>query len=235
MMDVRGGGGLGVWHGIVGEQQREAEDWYNREHHAERVAIDGFLRARRYVNQGTGPRYFSRYDVTDVTVLASQAYLKALDNPSPWSQKMFPHYRKSVRGAFTVSSRAGEAEGGYLVSLRFGDGAGAIDAALVRTLSDAVPKLVRSIGVLGVEIWQVDAGVSIYRSKEKELRGTGEPFPAVALLLDTSRPELAADALAEALPAHALATAAADTYQLVFQKFASHRLHPAGCDKESRP
>lgn len=221
MMDVRGGGALGVWHGIVGEHQREAEDWYNREHHAERVGIEGFLRARRYVNQGTGPRYLSRYDVTDVTVLASPAYVKALDNPSPWSQKIFPHYRKTVRGAFTVCAREGEAEGGYLVSLRFGNGAGPIDAALIRTLSDALPKLTRSIGVLGAEVWQVDAGVTTYRSKEKELRGAGEPFPAAALLVDASGSELAADALADALPASVIATAAIDTYQLVFQKFAS--------------
>lgn len=221
MMEVRGGGALGVWHGIVGEHQREAEDWYNREHHAERVAIAGFLRARRYVNQGMGPRYFSRYDVTGVTVLASPGYVQALDNPSPWSRKIFPHYRKTVRGAFVVSARAGEAEGGYLLSLRFGDGARPLDAELLDRLTAAVPQLTRSIGVLGVEVWQVDAGVTTYRSKEKELRGAGEPFPAAALLIDASRPELAADAIAEAVPANALATAAIDTYQLVFQMFAS--------------
>lgn len=218
MTDVRGAGALGVWHGVVGEHQREAEDWYNREHHAERVAIAGFLRARRYVNQGTGPRYFSRYDVGDVSVLASPGYLSALDNPSPWSQKIFPHYRNTVRGAFVVSSRAGEADGGYLVSLRFGDGARALDAALAAALRDALPKLTRCIGVLGVELWQCDAGVTTYRSKEKQLRGEGEPFPAAALLVDASRPDLAADAVAEVLPANLLATAAVDTYQLVFQK-----------------
>lgn len=220
MTDLRGAGALGVWHGVVGEHQREVEDWYNREHHAERVAIAGFLRARRYVNQGTGPRYFSRYDVREVSVLASPGYLSALDNPSPWSQKIFPHYRNTVRGAFVVSSRAGEAEGGYLVSLRFGDGARPLDPALAAVLREALPKLTTFIGVLGVELWQADAGVTTYRSKEKQLRGEGEPFPATALLVDASRPELAADAVTDAVPAHLIASAAVDTYQLVFQKFA---------------
>jgi hypothetical protein len=221
MTQVRGNGALGVWHGIVGEHQRAAEDWYNREHHAERVAIAGFLRARRYVNRGTGPRYFSRYDLTDVAVLASAAYQQALDNPSPWSEQIFPHYRGTVRGAFAVTARAGEAEGGYLVSLRLGDGAAGADAALEPALTAAAASLANAIGVLGVEVWKVDAPITTYRSREKELRGAGEPFPAAALIVDASRPELAAEALASSLPAGMLAAADVDTYQLVFQKFAS--------------
>lgn len=220
MTDVSGRGALGVWHGVVGAEQRAAEDWYNREHHAERVAIPGFRRARRYVNCGAGPRYFSRYDVDEAAVLASAAYLAALDNPSPWSQKIFPHYRRTVRGAFSVTARAGDAEGGYLLTLRFGDGTAAPDRKLESVLAGAVTPLTERLGILAVEVWHVDAGVTTHRSREKELRGAGEPFPAYALLVDASRPELAAEALAEVVPAEALTAAAIDTYQLVFQKFA---------------
>jgi hypothetical protein len=220
MTEVSGRGTLGVWHGVVGAEQRAAEDWYNREHHAERVAIPGFLRARRYVNCGAGPRYFSRYDTQDAAVLASPAYLSALDNPSPWSRKIFPHYRRTVRGAFTVTARAGEAEGGFLVSLRFGDGTAPPDRKLEATLAGAVGPLTERLGVLAVEVWHVDAAVTTHRSREKELRGAGEPFPAYALLVDASRPELAAEALTDVLPAESIAAAAVDTYQLVFQKFA---------------
>lgn len=219
-MHLHGDGALGVWHGIVGEHQREAEDWYNREHHAERVAISGFLRARRYVNRGAGPRYFSRYDVTNAGVLAGPAYLEALNAPSLWSRKIFPHYRNTVRGAFSVAARAGDAEGGYLTSLRFGDGASGGDQELVRALCDVAGRLTAEIGVLSVEVWQIDASATTPPTREKELRATNEPFPAAALLIDTSGPEHGAQALANAAPAGLPGRAAVDVLKLVFQKFA---------------
>ncbi len=216
-MEIRGKGALGVWHGIAGPQQREAEEWYNREHHAERVAIPGFLRARRYVNRGAGPRYFSRYDTTDAAVLGSAAYLDALNNPSPWSQKIFPHYRSTVRGAFEVAGRFGLAEGGFLTSLRFNEDDAPTDAGLL----DLAGQLVDQHGVLGTEVWCVDRAATTQPTREKDLRATQEPFPAQALLIDASSPEVAAEALAVLAACSVAARAATDVYQLVFQRFAN--------------
>jgi hypothetical protein len=215
-MQIRGQGALGVWHGIAGPYQREGEEWYNREHHAERVAIPGFLRARRYVNCGAGLRYFSRYDAADVGVLASQPYLDALNNPSPWSQKIFPHYQFTVRGAFSVVARFGVGEGGYLTSLRFSDEQAPPEATLVRlaeTLSAAH-------GILGAEVWRVDADVTTHRTREKELRAARELFPAFAVLIDSSAPQHGAEAL-RAIDVALMRGCDCDVYQLVFQKFAS--------------
>ena len=94
-MGLVGDGVLGVWHGIAPGMERVLDDWYNDEHNEERVAIDGFLRARRYVNLRRGRRYFCRYDVVDVAVLGSPDYLAALNSPSPRSRSNFPHYRNT--------------------------------------------------------------------------------------------------------------------------------------------
>src|SRR5512140_2886227 len=60
--------------------------WYDREHLIERVAIDGFLEARRYVAHQGSPKYLCLYSTESFEVLDSPAYRKALLNPTDWSQ-----------------------------------------------------------------------------------------------------------------------------------------------------
>ena len=33
---------LAIWHDMVSEQEQVLNDWYNQEHHAERIALEGF-------------------------------------------------------------------------------------------------------------------------------------------------------------------------------------------------
>ena len=56
----------------------------------ERVAIPGFL-SRPAVRRGrwTG-RYLVVYEVTDIGVLTSPAYLERLDNPTAWTREVMP-------------------------------------------------------------------------------------------------------------------------------------------------
>ena len=55
--------------------------WYDREHLEERVAIDGFLEARRYVAHAGSPKYLCLYSTETFDVLDSPAYRTRLDNP----------------------------------------------------------------------------------------------------------------------------------------------------------
>ncbi|MGY4512609.1 hypothetical protein ACVIN2_006063 [Bradyrhizobium sp. USDA 3650] len=48
--------------------------WYDREHLEERVAIEGFLEARRYVAHAANPKYLSLYSTATLDVLDSPAY-----------------------------------------------------------------------------------------------------------------------------------------------------------------
>jgi hypothetical protein len=214
---IMGHGALGVWHDVVAEQQREIEQWYNQEHHAERVAIPGFLRARRYRNTGAGLGYFSRYDTVTPAVLASQPYLDALNQPSAWSKTVFPHYRRTVRGAFEVTARAGVADGGSLLSLRFHDEAG---AAREQALVAAVSRLAKEYGVVRAEVWRIDVDATLPPTNERGLRSGQDVYPRHALLIDASRIEHAVAALDAVLDADLRVGAEVESYQLVFQTFA---------------
>jgi hypothetical protein len=197
-------------------QEQNVDVWYDREHHAERISIPGFLRARRYVNLGQGLRYFSRYDVRDVGVLASAPYLAALDAPSPWSQRMFPHYRDTVRGAFKVQGRRGPADGGIVATLRFSADpleAGSTAAGASAPLLDA---LAEAPGVLRAEAWAVDVPVTSAPTREKALRTAPDARPAWVLVIDGSSAGALQAALNRAVPEPMRNKAAIDLLQLVF-------------------
>ena len=60
--------------------------WYDREHLEERVAIDAFLEARRYIAHQGAPKYLCLYSTETFDVLDSAAYRAALANPTDWSK-----------------------------------------------------------------------------------------------------------------------------------------------------
>jgi len=211
-MRLVGNGVLGVWHGIAPGAERGFDDWYNTEHNAERVAIDGFLRARRYINLRHGRRYFCRYDVENVSVLGSPPYLHALNNPTPRSRKKFPFYRNTLRGAYRVVERQGWGDGGYVLSCRFASGEDS-DPEALRALTS---QLLAKPAVTTVELWEVDPEVTTITSEEKALRNTGDSFPQRVLMIDGTDPD-ALEAALESSPARtALDTAEIDVCKLVF-------------------
>ena len=93
---------------IAPEAIAEHDDWHTHEHLPERLSIPGFVRGTRWVAQRTGqPRYFVIYEVAELGVLTSAAYLERLNDPTPWTQKIMPYYRGMTRGFCTVAARAG--------------------------------------------------------------------------------------------------------------------------------
>lgn len=78
----------------------EFNDWYDREHLPERLAIPGFASARRWqadLKPGEG-KYIATYELDSAAVLESPAYLaKFRDAPTPWTTRML--------GACTVFRR----------------------------------------------------------------------------------------------------------------------------------
>ena len=62
------------------EKETEWNKWYNSKHVVDRLAIPGFLSARRFVAVEGEPKYLTLYDVTSVDVLISRAYLKLRDS-----------------------------------------------------------------------------------------------------------------------------------------------------------
>ena len=75
--------------------ETELNDWWTNEHIPERLAIEGFLRARRYYapnreNQGPPSHYLVWYEVVDSGTLKSRDYLDALNSPTEGTIRNLP-------------------------------------------------------------------------------------------------------------------------------------------------
>ena len=93
-------------------------EWHTREHLPERLAIQGFLRGRRFSRDAADPRYLILYDVRSLSVLTQPDYVERLNHPTPWTQATLPTFQNGHRSAYQVISRNGRAEGACVMLLR---------------------------------------------------------------------------------------------------------------------
>jgi hypothetical protein len=94
--------------------------WYDREHLEERVAIDGFLEARRYVAHAANPKYLCLYSTATLDVLDSPAYRARLANPTEWSRQTMARFKNMIRvvARITISNGTGRGAALGVVRLR---------------------------------------------------------------------------------------------------------------------
>ena len=92
--------------------------WYDREHLIERVSIDGFLEARRYIADQGSPKYLFLYSVSTFEVLDSPAYRTALMNPTEWSIKTLARFKNMIRAIARITISRGQGRGAALGIIR---------------------------------------------------------------------------------------------------------------------
>jgi hypothetical protein len=131
-MPLAGKGMLLTSMDIDGSDEAEFNRWYDREHLLERVAIDGFLEARRYVAHEGSPKYLCLYSTATFDVLDSPAYRTALTNPTDWSKKILARFKNMIRAVarITVSRGAGRGAALGIVRLRPADDTDRLRTAL---------------------------------------------------------------------------------------------------------
>ena len=170
MNEIRPHGILAIWHDIVQEHEQVVNDWYNHEHHRERVGIPGFFTARRHVALEGRPKYFVFYETTDPSVLESDAYLACVNNPSPWTQRTMPHYRNTTRLVCTRTTSLGYGHGAFVVTLRFNraEAERALNSAATAARAEAALKMP---GIVSVQIWELDSKRTHLPTQEKKIRG----------------------------------------------------------------
>jgi hypothetical protein len=113
--------------------EAEFNRWYDREHLEERVAIEGFLEARRYVAHQGSPKYLCLYSTATFDALDSPAYRAKLANPTDWSRKTMARFKNMIRAVARITISRGQGRGAALgiVRLRpFADGEDRLRAAL---------------------------------------------------------------------------------------------------------
>jgi hypothetical protein len=139
-MPMAGKGMLLTSMNIDAAHEAEFNRWYDREHLEERVAIAGFLEARRYVAHDGNPKYLSLYSTETFEVLDSPAYRTALSNQTTWSKANIARFQNMIRAVARITISQGTGRGAALGIIRLRPPAGGEDklrAALSEQLDPA--------------------------------------------------------------------------------------------------
>ncbi len=140
---------------VTPDARAEHDQWHTHEHLIERLSIPGFLRGSRWVS--------------DIAVLKSAPYLERLNDPTPWTAKMMPHYRNMRRGFCALEFSAGHGMGGSAHVARFSPRAGA-EASLNQWLvREALPGLSAEPGLAAASLFRSALTPDI--TAEQRIRG----------------------------------------------------------------
>lgn len=199
-MGLLGSAAMLLWFDIVPDHISEVDEWLARQHFPERMGIPGFLRAQRWVSVSSGARYFIIYEVSDIDVLSSIPYLERLNNPTPWTRQLMPHYRGMVRGFCRLERSFGTVMGCTSVSVRYAPAAGK-EAQLQSWLSrDLIQQLDRRTGFASAYVLRSDRIPEM--TAEQRIRGRDASVESV-LLVTGYAPELMEELSATNLSADA--------------------------------
>jgi hypothetical protein len=157
-MPIAGKGMLLTSMDIDPSHEAEFNRWYDREHLEERVAIDGFLEARRYVAHDGKPKYLSLYSTATFEVLDSPAYRTALANQTDWSKANIGRFENMIRAVARITVSRGKGRGAALGIVRLRPQRGREDA-LRSALRDRLdPQDCNAI--ISMHLMESDAGLS---------------------------------------------------------------------------
>lgn len=223
-MSLRGEGLLALW----GDAEAEGfDEWYTHEHLPERIAMPGFLRARRFVGDLPGAdtglgRYVTLYETDTVAALVSPEYVHALDHPTPLTSRYMPQFAAMSRTACRVVATRGAGTGGGLDVVDLAPPPRGEDQLRRRLVSEHLPAVAARNGVLGVHLVEADHEASALRDRTAVYRDLDTSVGAWLLLvegawtdLDRHRDELAGDVAT--LRGYGAVVAAWGTYRLLAQ------------------
>ena len=157
-MPMAGKGMLLTSMNIDAADEAEFNRWYDREHLEERVAIDGFLEARRYVAHDGNPKYLSLYSTETFEVLDSPAYRTALSNQTAWSKANIARFKNMIRSVARITISQGTGRGAALGIIRLRPPAGGADK-LRATLSEQLDPA-QLDGIISLHLIESDPALS---------------------------------------------------------------------------
>ena len=127
-MPLSGKGMLVTSMNIDPSDEQEFNRWYDKEHLAERVAIEGFLEARRYMAHAAEVKYLSTYTTETFEALNSPAYRHVLANQTDWSKRNISRFQNPGRVIARITASRGEGRGAALGLVRLRPAAEGKDA-----------------------------------------------------------------------------------------------------------
>jgi len=221
-MSLLGRALLAFSHDVTPGSEPDWTEWHDREHIPERLSIPGFLRLRRYVALGAGPRFFYFYETESLDVLQSPAYLERLGNPTAWTKRCIQYVVNNKRTACRVAASLGDGLGGALHVIDVGPAPGRADA-LRRWLADtALPGTLAMPGIVSAHLGEADVAATEVKTDEKKLLQTPDALARWLVMIEGVDRDVLARATRQVLGDAALRDTGADgeidrrDYQLGF-------------------
>jgi hypothetical protein len=163
------------WSDVAVEHRRAYYEWHSREHMVGRVALPGFLRGRRYIAANASRDFLVCYEVENIDVLTSQAYLDKANAPSELTRRTTPFVHNSSRALARVHASLGIGTGGCALTLRF-DALHAREEALERHIAfEALPRIAAIPEITGAHLCRADRKASAIVPVERQGRPTSVP------------------------------------------------------------
>ncbi|MBS0339317.1 MAG: hypothetical protein JSS56_02250 [Proteobacteria bacterium] len=141
---------------VLAHEEDDFNRWFDTEHLPERVAIPGFLEARRYESLSTPVRYLQVYNAVDIEALDSPAYRAALASQTDWSMHHITRFIEPTRVVGQLVLSSGQARGAALVLVRLRPREGACMLPALQGYAE----LVDHSAVLSVHFVEGDAQLS---------------------------------------------------------------------------
>jgi hypothetical protein len=212
---------LAVWNDVDGTLEAAFNDWYVRDHLPDRLAIPGFRRGRRWLSTGGSPRYFTFYEIDDVGVMHSPAYLDRHGNPTGWTRQIMPAFVRMNRSICRVTARQGGGDGGVAAVLRLAPDPQQTAKLRHWLAAEALPAIAVLPGIVAAALWELDAEASrMPDTAETRLRTATDATIDWAVVVEATRVEEAARIPEVLSAARAAAVGAAragplETYRLL--------------------
>jgi hypothetical protein len=180
--------------------------WYDREHLQERVTIDGFLEARRYLAHIGSPKFLFLYSTRTIEVLDSPAYRARLNNPTEWSKKTMAKFKNMIRAVARITASRGTGRGAVLGIVRLRPPAGQEEA--LRTELKARLDPADLDGIISMHLIESDPKLS---GPTTEIPAAGSGAADWFVLIDGT----SVSAISAILAARFIGTAAPEGMQLI--------------------
>jgi len=177
---------MAFWSDIDPDYLLRYQQWHNCEHIPERVTSPGFLRGCRDRAMDNTPHFLMFYETEAPAALASDYYLNALNNSTPWTRDALQHFRNPARNIYRKMETAGAA--------------GPFAAPWITSLRCNSPEpptgwaaaMAARPGMLRVRLYQVDEEISQIMISERKIYGGGPGAQQYLLLIEQSQPGAAA-------------------------------------------
>src|SRR5260370_334581 len=202
-MPLHGKGMLIVYTEVKARDERDFNEWYNREHIDERVNLPGFHRARRYVAVRGTPKYLATYECDSVGDLATPGYLALLASQTPWTQAVMARFTQFNRMALRVQVDLSHGVGGAVAAVRFVPDPRARKALVAWLHETALPKAIARPGMLGAAAAENDLEVANAPLRDKSMdRPRAEGIEWVVLMEGADAGAAGARGPADGTPRH---------------------------------